>query len=506
MKFEPGTYNGGEAKAILEAVLKENIEEFSELLKPYNKSNLIDNWKLLLQTIDEFINIPFEFDNEQDSERFLSTRLDVENERGQMLLLISLRNWLEEKFERKIAERAFKMCLMIYAIRKAFLLEGSIDLKKNDFSLDTIGFALEYLQARRIFFQSFLISINCFAEGEKEISYLDSLNFFLYHIETLYGGATHSYYNLLLVECLDNHSIEVTEKGIHAENSFRTLESFYLEPQKIGLVEQTDLRSELMGRREQKEIDLHQKVFSKEEFRSSLVIYYNAFEKYLRDNSRFRAFEKLIQNIFNEFQGDYSMVVNKTTFERLIEGFNDIELVIKDCFVPYTINSISPFIKLGENYYTNYSRLMRFISNYIYSLLFKSRSFQVDSGFIFEDQVRKVLESNGVTVTDIRRINRKEFDVVAVNGKEILNFQCKNNFFDISSLHIDYKKITRANNTLIRYYEKALEKEEGREKLLTEELNKDAIRHFVVSRYPVITENDRIINFVDFEEKLNSLL
>lgn len=43
MEFVPGTYYGNEAKVILEAVLKENIDEFLELLKPYHESNLIDN-------------------------------------------------------------------------------------------------------------------------------------------------------------------------------------------------------------------------------------------------------------------------------------------------------------------------------------------------------------------------------------------------------------------------------------------------------------------------------
>ena len=68
------------------------------------------------------------------------------------------------------------------------------------------------------------------------------------------------------------------------------------------------------------------------------------------------------------------------------------------------------------------------------SHLHSRRRFQIHAGFIFEDMVRRDLSGMGFQVTDIKRINRKEFDVVATHGGVIYNFQCKNNWIDLLKL------------------------------------------------------------------------
>ena len=87
-------------------------------------------------------------------------------------------------------------------------------------------------------------------------------------------------------------------------------------------------------------------------------------------------------------------------------------------------------------------------------------------------------------------------------NNKIYNFQCKNSFIDISRVGDDYIKIGRLNKKLISYYNRALKKEVNREHLVKEKLDNDVIEHFVVSRYPVITRNQKIINFNNLENWL----
>ena len=118
---------------------------------------------------------------------------------------------------------------------------------------------------------------------------------------------------------------------------------------------------------------------------------------------------------------------------------------------------------------------------------------------MFEDKVASVLKQFSFELTDIKRINRKEFDLVTIKNGEVYNFQCKNNYYDISTVDLDYNKIAKLNNRLCSYYEKALTKEINRENLIKNKLGIQKIHHFVISRYPVITRNEKIINFNQLE-------
>lgn len=77
----------------------------------------------------------------------------------------------------------------------------------------------------------------------------------------------------------------------------------------------------------------------------------------------------------------------------------------------------------------------------------------------------------------------------------IYNVQCKNNLVDLNRIGSDVRRFVRYNGFLEQTYRKALEKERGREHLLLEELGLTAIRHFVVSRFPVASQNPCILAY-----------
>lgn len=114
--------------------------------------------------------------------------------------------------------------------------------------------------------------------------------------------------------------------------------------------------------------------------------------------------------------------------------------------------------------------------------------------------VKRDLTRMGFLVTDIKRINRKEFDVVAIDHGVIYNIQCKNNWVDLSKIEAERDLFVRYNRRLMNYYAKALKKELGREQLLKDKFGLDRVVHFVVSRFPVIGADPAIINYNQIEQ------
>jgi hypothetical protein len=58
-------------------------------------------------------------------------------------------------------------------------------------------------------------------------------------------------------------------------------------------------------------------------------------------------------------------------------------------------------------------------------------------------------EAHGFDVPDIKRINRKEFDVIAVKNGVIFNLQCKNNWIDLGRLEADRESFVKLNRRLV---------------------------------------------------------
>lgn len=131
--------------------------------------------------------------------------------------------------------------------------------------------------------------------------------------------------------------------------------------------------------------------------------------------------------------------------------------------------------------------------------MYRSRRFQIHSGFIFERTVAAELERQGLYLTGIKRLKRKEFNVVTVRDGVIFNVQCKNNLIDPSGREGNPKLSARFNRARVASFERALREEVGREALLITELGLTQIAHLVVTRFPVATDNPKIISFSRIE-------
>ncbi|MDX1146845.1 hypothetical protein GOL39_30390 [Sinorhizobium medicae] len=159
------------------------------------------------------------------------------------------------------------------------------------------------------------------------------------------------------------------------------------------------------------------------------------------------------------------------------------------------LSTYAPMVLVGGIYRSTVTLLSRFLYNWRARCLDRRKRYQIRSGFIFEDAVAVELEAQGFAVQGITRVRRAEFDVVTIKEGVIWNVQCKNNFTQLDRVDSDAERFARYNRSLVKSYEKALIKEARREHLLKQRLGLERIQHMVVSRFPVVTDNARILPF-----------
>lgn len=242
------------------------------------------------------------------------------------------------------------------------------------------------------------------------------------------------------------------------------------------------------------------KIFSGAELRNSVKILVAAYAEFGLLDTDFSVVAEIVTKLSRRCHDDYFVTLNRTEFETLLAensaiAANRLRSLLVNVPIDYVsnTNAFEPFVKLGSRFVSNVNLLSRFLYNYKNFQLDGRRRFQIHSGFIFEKMIKRELEKKAFNVTDIKRINRKEFDVVAVKDGVIFNLQCKNNWIDLNRLEKDKDSFVTFNRRLISYYRRALAKEEKREGLLLSKLGLTSISHFIISRFPVISDDARII-------------
>ncbi len=494
-----GKISGDDLIKFHEDGIEYHIQMFKDTIADYEPFSLYSHWRTLVRSIDEIINIPFELKNETDKNNFLSLDFDFLNPNNIPPFANTVKK-IEGQFGDKISMRFKQTALMCGAIDKSYKINGIYDLQGNKLRLSGTHSSIDYFQSRRIYYVTILSLIPVIGKGSKTIEYIDILNYLQYTLDSCLVGITTSYYSLLVNECLPDYEMIADGEKAKGNYDFSHLENFFLEPERLSLLDQLELRKDFV-------IDKSlvpkssNKIFSFSEVANTMLLFESAFDKYkIQKSKEFIDLNLFFYEIAVFLNDDFNVIIDKESFNKLSAKYKLIELskITTDYFE--ALNSYSPFQKIGDNYYSTVVMLTRLAYRTLSQSLLKNRSFQINSGFVFEDKVSNVLESNGFKLTNITRINRKEFDVITVRDNKIYNFQCKNNFIDISRVDYNYKLIGRYNKRLCSYYEKALIKEEKRENLIIKELGIKEIEHFVISRFPVITRNERIINFRNLEE------
>lgn len=491
---------GDEARSLLEKQIFDHNGGLLSTLARFDASSAVRAWHDTIRAIEEFVNILLVGLADEALIRWLARiPLDDRFLRDPANTWHAARQALEPHFDRGTVERFCRLMIQIAAIGRAFHLHGQSDFGAG-ISLRTVGEAVTYLQSRRRHFVSLLYLMPGACKGQAKLEPLDTLNVLLPQVEHSCVTITSMYLKLALSEALPDFALEVDDVGALASHWLETLDSGFLEPERASIVAMNELRGDQTSAFSAEPVD-PKKIFSAAELRNSIKLLEATYDAFGLNDSDFQAMASIVTGLSSRCRDDYFVAIGKPKLSSLLNAQDRIDPVLLHCLLvsrPSTnysecTNAFHPFIDVGNAVVSNVNLLSRFIYAFKNVHLGSRRRFQIHAGFIFEDMVARDLRRMGFQVTDTKRINRKEFDVVCTRRGVIYNFQCKNNWIDLAKVEADRPLFVRYNRRLVSYYVRALAKEKARERLLKDKLGLDKIAHFVVSRFPVITTDPRIV-------------
>jgi len=491
---------GQAVRAFLQSQISQHSSGVEAVLATYDPNSAVRNWHAAIRAAEEFINIVyFGISNRKALAELKATPLD-DRILANPAIVVGVRASLAQLFGQATAQRFFMTMLQAAALNQAFA-QHRISVSGKGAGLDTVGEAAGYFQSRRRHMVSLLYTMPRACKGTQQFEVLDAFNVLMPQVELGCIPITSMHQKAVLAEIFPDFHLTLDSTGARASHWFECLETGFLEPERASVAVLHEFRQSQTPIPSMESVG-PDKILSAAELRNNVRTIGAAYEQFGLRDSDFAVVSRLVIAFSRRCEDDYFIVLKRSTFDAILASQTEMSAAeLEKLFVNQpgsyanNTNAYQPFVQVGEVLHSNVNLLTRFIYSFKNVHLGSRRRFQIHAGFIFEDTVKRDLTAMGYSIANLKRINRKEFDVVATRGDVIYNFQCKNNWVDLSKVEADPELFVRYNRTLVGYYLRALAKEKKREGLLLQHLRLHKIRHFVVSRFPVVTEDPSIIPY-----------
>ena len=463
----------------------------ADTLAPYDPVTATLAWFDTLRAIEDCINLPH---HDWSSEETLAAlyALPVMGILHQPDKLQQTRDMLATEFTEPFANRFVQLVMRAAAIGMSFGGHGFLDVSAG---FMTVRSMIGYLMSRRRHMVGMLHALPHLCRGRTTVDPLDTLNLFLPAIEidalSLVGAE-----QALLIKA----SAARLGLGENATPNYALLDPLFLEPERSKITEMptTEAGAAILARRETLAPD---RLFSAAELRNDILMMEAAYAEFDLSGTEFAAAADFVRRLSRDhIERDFWIAIRPQSLRELFDSCALPEplrraLVHDKARFSACLSTYAPFVLVDGMYRTTVTLLSRFIYHWRAVTLDRRKRYQIRTGFIFEAAVASELREQGFAVQDITRINRHEFDVVTVRDGVIWNIQCKNNFLDLERLEADPARFAKYNAMLVRGYERALAKERRREDVLTAKLENTRIEHMLVARFPVVTDNPRVVPF-----------
>jgi len=466
-------------------------QQIAEALAPYEPLSATYAWFDMLRAIEECINlITVEWDDEYFGKDLIS--LPLVRSRIVSSHLVTVLERVKRRFGEKFRNRFSNLLIQGMSIAVAFASHGFMDAAAG---FRTVGTMMGYFQSRRRHFVGLLHILPNACRGQQRVAPLDTLNIFLPIIE-LSAVQMMGAQNALLVK-LARAKLGLPES---ASSEIAMLDNLYLEPERARITDIpiTEKGAEILKTREPLGLD---RLFSAAELRNDILAIEAVYAEFELADTDFAPAAALVRRLSTDFvDRDFWVAIRPTDFAVLANELGASQL-LRSALVHSAhgymacLSTYAPFVLIDDVYRSTVTLLSRFLYYWRAQCLDRQKLYQIRAGFIFEEAVANELMRQGFSVQDITRINRHEFDVVSVRDGVIWNIQCKNNFIDLALVDTDARRFARYNAMLVRAYERALTKERHREHLLKSKLSLGAVQHLLVSRFPIVSDNPRMIPF-----------
>lgn len=483
-------------QALLDRIALQEKQTF-DMLSRFEPTSSTLAWLDNLRTIEECINLQTVHWGDDD----FSTRLFGMPVAGLVHDFGPLMDWharLTERFSAPFANRFRQLMLQASSMATSLFSQG---MDERAGGMHNLAMLIGYLQSRRRHFVALLHVLPTACRGNVRMGPLEAFTVMLPIVEftgipmmSAHGG---------LMARLARESLGLPVKsGVEIP----MLDAGFLEPERSRMDE---IRWPDAGYRHfyaMREPLRPDRLFSAAELRNDIVTIEAAYAEFDLAGSNFAIAAGLVRRLSREcVVRDFWVEITPDMLASMLDAANAPAALRAALARPVSsymegLASYAPFVQVDGMLRSTVTLLSRFIYNWRARTLDSRKRYQIRTGFIFETVVKDRLSEQGFAVQNIKRINRREFDVVTVMEGVVWNVQCKNNFVELSIIDSDARRFARYNRALVTAYEKALDKERRREHLLQDRLSIDKIQHVVVTRFPVVSDNPRIVPFSRIDE------
>lgn len=490
--------SGVDAEALLLDQIGQHSAGIRSTLSDFDINSAASAWMGALRQIEEFINIPmFGLDNEDIVRELLAFQLD---DIMCPMRVARVRTMLIAELAPPVVDRFVRTLHIVFAIGNGFRIHG---LECGE-ELRSIAGAVAYFQSRRRQMIALLYCIPANCTGTQSVESWDALNVFQPVIEHSCVGLSSLYRSLIMARIHVDFVLTVEPDRCDSNYFLETLDETFLEPDRVAITEVAPDRVDPEKFRHRLSLPKGQ-IFSAAELCNDLMALEASYAEFDLGKTDFGSMASFIVSCCRYVYDDYYITIGSAELHNMMAlcGLSTIaqrRLVYCGNSFEEAVNSFAPFITIGRVKMTTVTLLSRFAYSWKTFCLNRIKRFQIRSGFIFEEEVKKALSQQGFVIHDIKRIEGREFDVVATKKNVIYNIQCKNNLLDLSRMEQNPKLFVRYNRRLDKYYAQALRKEEERENLLLTKLGLSVVKHIVLSKFPLATKNPRVMAFREISQ------
>lgn len=176
-----------------------------------------------------------------------------------------------------------------------------------------------------------------------------------------------------------------------------------------------------------------------------------------------------------------------------------------------SFSTYKPIIKLKNYYYLMPHQVPKWFILLCENNAEPSKSYQIQMGFNFEDEVKRIMAAYKLVVLDVKRLKdtedseyaNREFDVLVDIGDTIYDFQCKNYRFNYNPHPLEMDTLRKEHDLVLKRIKAGLDDEEGKKDVLFKKYKKN-IEFFAISRFPLFTRNPKVISFNVIDEWLSA--
>lgn len=485
-----GTLSGPALTAALDAEIQRTVDGIAAQLAPYDPIVTLQSWHRVLQGAEELINFATEpLDDEGLHYAIVDMPLDMAIGPKRAWLERSIRSLYDGGIEARILE----------VLQLVFAFDAGCTANGMPLGLATVAHAAGYLHTRRRRMVALLYVMPQLCRGSTKARTAFDLVPFMSLLELATGPIIDLTQMRMLNRVFPDFTVQSDGVRYWANRTAELLDEGALDPERVSVLDM--VQHGVTGAFPDSSGLDPRRLLSKAEVVHQIALIEAAYAEFDLASTSFKPVCELILPLLHGPES-HVVTVPAEPFLAAVDflasrwpSVGRATFVHSGADYSAAINAHQPFVRIDDQLVTNVTLLTRFINDWKNVVLARKKRFQIRSGFLFENKVREILGGAGFTIAKVRRIQRREFDVVTTRNDLIYNFQCKNTFIDGRLIESDPARYARYNNAVVRSHRRALHKERAREQLLKDELGLPDIRHYVVSRFPVLCDDADIIPF-----------